>query len=296
MRIAMLHARVRAEERLLVEAFGARGVDVELIDLRRVVFELGEVGAWGSLDLVLDRSLSLRSSLTAVRVLERFGARCVNSSGAIATCSDKLATSLALEAGGVATPRVAVAVGPESALEAVERIGYPAVVKPTVGSWGRLVARVNDRDAAEAVVEHRAVLGSSAQQVFYVQEHVEKPGRDVRAFVVGGRAMAAISRWGEHWITNTARGGRAEAFELDEEARWLCERAASCVGAEIAAVDLLECPRRGLLVNELNHSMEFRNSIETTGVDIAGAIADFAMREGGRGREAGVAPRAGVAS
>lgn len=277
MRIAITHTRVRTEERLLADALAARGIEAELIDLREVVFDLRSPERWTELDVVLDRCVSLTSSLTAVPILERFGVRCINSAHAIEACSDKLTTSLALEAAGIATPRVMVGVSPESALQAIERMGYPAVLKPTVGSWGRLVSRVNDRDAAEAIIEHRDTLGSVSHHVYYVQEHVEKPGRDIRAFVVGGKAIAAITRSSAHWVTNTARGAKATGLQFSPDLAALCERASECVGADVCAIDVLECPNRGYLVNEINHSMEFRNSIETSGVDIPGAVADHAI-------------------
>lgn len=277
MRIAITHTRVRTEERLLAEAFAARGVVADLIDLRDVVFNLQEPQRWNEYSVVLDRCVSLTTSLTAVRILERFGVRCVNTSQAIETCSDKLCTSLALGRAHIPTPSVFVGVSPESALQAIERVGYPAVLKPTIGSWGRLVSRINDRDAAEAVVEHRDTLGSVSHHVYYVQEHVAKPGRDIRVFVVGGRAIAAITRSSEHWVTNTARGAKAAGFECPPDIASICEQTAACVGADVCAIDILECPRRGFLVNEVNHSMEFRNSIETSGVDIPGAVADHAI-------------------
>ncbi len=278
MRIAMTYTRLRTEERLLLDAFAAAGVDVTPIDLRDVVFDPSSVGEWSAYDAVLERSVSLTAGLTAARVLESVGLRCVNPSRAIEVCSDKMMTTLALLRAGVATPAVRVATAGESALRAVEAIGYPAVLKPTVGSWGRLVARVNDRDAAEAVIEHRETLGSAQQGVFYVQEHVDKPGRDIRVFVVGGSAVAAIVRTSEHWVTNTARGATAAGLSISDALRDPCERAVAAVGADVAAVDVLECPRRGLLVNEINHSMEFRNSIATTGVDIPGLVARHVAR------------------
>jgi [lysine-biosynthesis-protein LysW]--L-2-aminoadipate ligase len=164
-----------------------------------------------------------------------------------------------------------------SGLEAIEELGYPVVIKPTIGSWGRLVSRINDRDAAEAVLEHRETLGSVQQKVIYIQEHIDKPGRDLRVFVVGGQAIAAIARWSEHWVTNTARGARAVGIPVTNELATLAVDAVKSVGADIAAVDFLECPQRGFLVNEINHSMEFRNSIVTTGVNIADHVARFVV-------------------
>ncbi len=283
MYIALLHSRLRTEETLLLDALALRGVRVEPVDVRAEAFDLGGAGRWPGFDIVLDRCVSLTASLTAVRILESLGVRCVNRAAAIETCSDKLRTSLALIHAGILTPRVCVGLGAEGGLRAVESIGYPAVLKPTIGSWGRLLARVNDRDAAEAVIEHRETLGSSAQQVIYAQEHIDKPGRDLRVFVVGGEAIAAIGRASNHWVTNTARGAKAEGLPVTEELADLGVGAARAVGAEIAAVDLLECPRRGLLVSEVNHSMEFRNSIAATGVDIPGRVADHLTSLAGAG-------------
>lgn len=273
MRIAITHTRLRVEERLLLDAFEAEGIRPDLIDLREVVFDPADTGPWTEYDAVVDRSVSLTACQTAVRIIESFGVRCVNSARSIAACSDKLATTIALEQAGIPQPGVRVAVGEASGVEAVESLGYPAVLKPTVGSWGRLVSRVNDRDAAEAIIEHRSTLGSAQHGVFYAQQHIDKPGRDLRVFVVGGRAIAGIARSSEHWLTNTARGASAKGIEVTGDLGDLCERAVRAVGADIAAVDVLECPRQGYLVNELNHSMEFRNSIDTTGVDIPGFVA-----------------------
>lgn len=278
MRIAMLHTRVRTEERMLADAFAGLGVEADLIDAREVVFDLADGARWRGYGAVLDRCISLTASLTNVRILEHFGVRCVNSAQAIEVCSDKLRTTLALLGAGIPSPRTLVGTSPESALAAVEQLGYPAVLKPTIGSWGRLVCRVNDRDAAEAIIEHRDTLGSVQQHVYYVQEHIDKPGRDIRVFVVGGEAVAAITRTSEHWVTNTARGAVAAGLSLTAELRALCERAAACVGADVCAIDVLECPRRGMLVNEINHSMEFRNSVTTSGVDIPGLVARYVVR------------------
>lgn len=273
MRIAMTYTRLRTEERMLLDAFEHIGADVTPIDLRSIVFDPSDPRQWGEFDAVIDRSVSLTNTLTSVRMLEHYGIRCINPLRAIEICSDKLTTTLALVAAGVPTPDVRIATNAQSGLQAVEQIGYPSVIKPTIGSWGRLVARLNDADAAEAVLEHREQLGSVQQQVIYIQEHIKKPDRDIRVFVVAGEPIAAIVRTSEHWVTNTARGATAQGLEITNELREISSSAAAATGADIVAVDLLECPVRGLLVNELNHSMEFRNSMDTTGVNIADHVA-----------------------
>ena len=278
MRLGIICSRIRVEEKLLFAAFEARGVAFERLDDGDVIFDIHDREA--PFDVVLERSISFGRSLYALKLLEDCGVRCVNRYEVVATCGDKLLTSAALERADVPQPRTMAAFTPEAALRAIEMLGYPVVLKPVVGSWGRLVSRINDRDAAEALVEHLDVLGSWQQHIYYIQEHVAKPGRDIRAFVVGDETICAIYRTSEHWITNTARGGRASNCPVDGPVGDLAVRAARAVGGGIVAVDLLETLDGRLLVNEVNHTMEFRNSIDTTGVDIPGRIVDYVLAVG----------------
>ena len=174
-----------------------------------------------------------------------------------------------------------VAHTPESALQAIERLGYPVVLKPAVGSWGRLLSKVNDREAAEAILEHKETLGSYHHSIFYIQKYVEKHGRDIRSFVVGDETICAIYRTSPHWITNTARGGVATNCPVTREVGDISVRAAKAVGGGVVAVDLFETPD-GLMVNEVNYTMEFRNSIDTTGVDIPAKVVDYVVEVGRR--------------
>ncbi|MBX3389249.1 MAG: lysine biosynthesis protein LysX [Phycisphaeraceae bacterium] len=280
MRIGFLHSRIRVEERLLIEEFERRGIEFELLDVTKFQAEIHDPTPWQRFDAVFERCVSQTQAVTAVRVLESFGIPCINPSAVIEACGDKLTTSLILARNGIATPRVRVAVDPETALEAIEEMGYPVVLKPAVGSWGRLLARVNDRDAAEAIVEHKSTLGSVQHGVFYIQEHVDKPGRDLRVFVVGTSPIAAIERRSEHWITNTARGGQAAGFAILPAIDDLCRRTARAMAGNagaLLAIDLLESSDGRVLVSEVNHTMEFRNSIATTGVDIPGRMIDYVL-------------------
>jgi [lysine-biosynthesis-protein LysW]--L-2-aminoadipate ligase len=277
-RIGILCSRIRVEEKLLLQAFRARGTEPERIDDDEVVLDIrGPAGVPPRWDVVVDRSLSQTRALAALRVLEAQGVPTVNTAAVVATCGDKLATSAALAARGLPSPRTLIAFTPEAALRAIEELGYPVVIKPAVGSWGRMVSRLNDRDAAEAVLEHKRALGSAADSVYYIQEHVDKPGRDIRSFVVGGETICAIYRMSEHWITNTARGGHASNCPVTAEIDRLSRGAAGAVGGGMVAVDLLERGDGELLISEVNHTMEFRHSIDTTGVDIPGRMADHVL-------------------
>jgi [lysine-biosynthesis-protein LysW]--L-2-aminoadipate ligase len=164
-------------------------------------------------------------------------------------------------------------------LKAIEVMGYPCVLKPVVGSWGRLLAKVENREVAEALIEHKATLGVN-HQVFYIQEYIDKPGRDIRAFVVGDETICAIYRSSENWITNTARGGVATNCPVTDEIAGLCQRAARAVGGGLLALDLFETDN-GLTINEINHTMEFRNSIATTGVNIPQKMVEYVLAQVG---------------
>ncbi|HEX2980524.1 MAG TPA: lysine biosynthesis protein LysX [Anaerolineaceae bacterium] len=273
--IGVLFSRVRVEEKWIFAALEQRGVDYDRLDDRAIFFDLQNPAPWQAYDAILERSLSYTSGLNALRLFNAWGIPTVNTAKVAEACGDKLATSSALQAAGIPQPRTCVAFTQEAALEAIEMLGYPVVIKPVVGSWGRLLAKVNDRDAAEALLEHKLVLGSVQHSVIYIQEFIQKPGRDIRAYVVGDQAVAAIYRKSPHWITNTARGGEGEVCPLTPELEELCVKAAQAVGGGALAIDVFEHPERGYLVNEINHTMEFHTSMPTTGVDIAGLIVDY---------------------
>jgi [lysine-biosynthesis-protein LysW]---L-2-aminoadipate ligase len=280
MKIGLLLSRVRVEEKWFFEALEKRGLAYDRLDDREVQFNMSQPGDWLQYSVILERSISYGRGLYAVQVLNSWGIPTVNSYQVAATCGDKLATSAALQAAGVPQPEVRVAFTQQSALAAIEAMGYPVVMKPVVGSWGRLVTKLNDRDAAEAVLEHRESLGNYQQQIYYIQEYIKKPGRDIRAYVIDGQTIAAIYRSGEHWITNTARGGQGSNCPITPDLDGVCRAAAAAVGGGVLAVDVLEDADRGFLVNEVNHTMEFHTSAPTTGVDIAGSVVDYVARVG----------------
>jgi [lysine-biosynthesis-protein LysW]--L-2-aminoadipate ligase len=276
-RVAVIASRIRVEEKLLLLALEATGAQVSLVNDDEIVFGI-PARAPIEADVVLERSLSAARGIYALRMLQAMGIPTINRYETAATCWDKLLTSAALAQWDVPQPRTRVAFTSESALQAIEELGYPVVLKPVVGSWGRLLARINDRDAAEAVLEHKETLGSYQHSIFYIQEYIAKPGRDIRAFVVGDHTICAIYRASGHWITNTAKGGQASNCPVTPKLDALCHRAAQAVGGGVLAIDVLEDPDRGFLVNEVNHTMEFRNSIEPTGVDIPARVVEYVLR------------------
>lgn len=274
--VAVVYDRLRPEERLLFDALDGAGLSVSRLYANDLAWRSD--AAMARADVVLLRTLSQARTLAIARMFEAEGLPVVNAARVVETCGDKAATSAALKAAGVPQPRSGVAFGREAVLALCDAFGWPVVIKPVVGSWGRMVSRLSDADAVDAVLEHKRVLGGPSHQVFYVQEHVDKPGRDIRAFVLGDRVVAAITRESDHWITNTARGAQARGREVDDALARVAQGAARAVGGGALAVDLVESSR-GLLVMEVNHTMEFRNSIEPTGVDLPARIAAWIRDE-----------------
>ena len=291
MKVAVLCSRVRVEEKWIFAALEERGISYDRIDDRQVSMNIGDPGPWKQYDVILERSLSYKNGLYITHVLNAWGIPTVNMASVAAVCGDKLVSSMALAQAGVPQPKVWVAFTPEAALETIDAVGYPVVLKPVIGSWGRLLSKINDRDAAEAVLEHKETLGSFQHSVFYIQEHIAKPGRDIRTFVIGDQTVCGIYRYSAHWITNTARGGQAQVCPIDSQLHEISQAAARAVGGGVIAVDILEDETRGYLVNEVNHTMEFHSTVPLTGVDIPGFIVDYALGIAGRSVEKPAAPR-----
>lgn len=277
MRLAMGHSLIRKDEKMLIDAAERLGVKLEPKRIGDLAIAL-DGGGRAEFDGLLERGMSQFQSFYVLKLMEDAGVTTVNTSEVVRKCGDKALTTQLLARAGIPTPRTAIAFETSTALEEMERMGYPVVVKPLIGSWGRLLAKINDREAAEAVLEHKEVLGGFQHSVIYIQEYVEKKGRDIRAFVVGGETVAAIYRDSPHWITNTAKGGKASNCPVTEELDNICRRTAEAVGGGLIAVDLFETDG-DYMVNEANHTMEFKNSVEPTGVDIPGKMIEFFVEE-----------------
>lgn len=285
MKIGLLHSLIRKDEKFLIDEFNAvKGVELVMIDDREISFNIGNDKF--DFDVVVERSINHSRALHGLKLFDTAGVKTVNTYQVATICGDKLLTSCALAEHNVPQPEVRVAFTEESALKTIEEMGYPVVLKPAVGSWGRLLSKINDRDAAEAILEHKAVLGSYHHSIFYIQKYVEKtriengerlPGRDIRSFVVGDKCIAAIYRTSPHWITNTARGGKATNCVVTEELNDISVRAAKAVGGGIVAIDVFES-EHGLMVNEVNYTMEYKNSIATTGVNIPQKMVEYILQ------------------
>ncbi len=275
MNVGICYSRIRQDEKLLLTELRDRGHEVTKIDVRKQRFDLDEPPAvLEDVDLAIDRCLATSRSLYVTRFLERYGVPVINSHETAMICADKVETSLALAEAGVPTPRTEVSFTSDAALETIEAFGYPCVLKPVIGSWGRLMAKIDSKSTAEAILEHKEVLGHYEHKIFYVQEFVEKPGRDLRVLAVDGEPIAGMARSSDHWITNAATGATTDSFELDDEAREIVATASDAVGGGLLGVDLMETGD-GYTVHEINHTVEFKALERATDIDVPAKVVDW---------------------
>ena len=275
MNVGVLYSRIRRDEKLLLSELRERDHEVTKIDVRKERFGIHDAPeSFEGCDLVIDRCLATSRSRYITRFVDRYGIPVVNGPETAAICADKARNSLVLSEAGVPTPNTEVAFTKESALDSIEAFGYPCVLKPVVGSWGRLMAKIDSRDAAEAILEHKETLGHYEHKVFYIQEFVEKPGRDIRVVATDGEPVAAMARTSDHWLTNAAKGAEVEAIEVTDEMRDLVERASAAVGGGLLGVDLMETGD-DYTVHEVNHTVEFKALDSVTDVDVPAAVVDW---------------------
>ena len=279
MDVAVLYSRIRRDEKLLLSELRDRGHEVTKVDVRKEQFGVhGPPPALEGVDIVVDRCLATSRSRYATRFVDSYDVPVVNDPETAAVCADKADNSLVLAEAGVPTPATDVAFTKESALESIEAFGYPCVLKPVVGSWGRLMAKIDSRSAAEAILEHKETLGHYEHKVFYIQEFVEKPGRDMRVVATDGEPVAAMARSSEHWLTNAAQGAETEEIAVTPAMADLVERASDAVGGGLLGVDLMEvggADSGEYTVHEVNHTVEFKALDEVTDVDVPAAVVDW---------------------
>jgi [lysine-biosynthesis-protein LysW]--L-2-aminoadipate ligase len=279
MKIALLYTIMRKEECMIEEALNKLGVEVEKIDDKGILcnpnpFEVKKP----DFDLVLSRNVSQQRAFYSTRFYESLGIKTINSSETMFLCGDKFLTNQVVAAKGIKMPKAMLALHEDAAMNVIEQFGYPCVIKPVVGSWGRLIAKLDTRDAAESIIEHKATLGSYQHSIFYIQEYIDKPGRDIRAMVIGDEVVGAIYRNSQSFRTNTSLGAKATACPLTEELKELSFKAAKAVKGDIVSVDLFET-KDGLAVNEVNGVTEFRNSADVYQVNVAEKMAQYILEE-----------------
>ena len=276
MNVGFLYSQIRADEKLLLTELRSRGHDILKIDVRKHQFSIKSPSPdFKDLDFVIDRCIAHSQSKFASMFFDSYDIPIVNKPAIVERCSDKIKTSLLLTKAGIPTPETTVAFSTESALETIESIGYPCEIKPVVGSWGRLMAKIDNRTAAEAIVEHKATLGHYEHKIFYIQKFINKPNRDIRVVAADGNPIAAMTRTSTHWLTNAAKGAQSAAYEIPDDVASLVEQASKAVGGGLLGVDLMELEEGGFTVHEINPGTEFKALNECVDVDVPSHIINW---------------------
>ena len=278
--VCVVYDKVRFEEKALYDTAKKKGLRAQIIDAKKITINNAskrKTLQFG--DVVLQRCISHFRGLYLTACLEFMGFMVINKFKVGETCGNKLITSLTLAKSNVPTPKTHFAFSAESAIEVISTIGFPVVLKPIIGSWGRGVFPIRDEEVANMIIEMRKENDNPLSRIYYVQEMIKRPPRDLRCIVVGDKIVAAIYRYSveNEWRTNVSRGGKAELAPITNELEDIALRAAKSVGGGILGVDLMEDEKRGLLVHEVNNTVEFRGASNVSESDIAGAMIDYAL-------------------
>jgi len=274
--ITVLYDTIRWEEKALLEAGKKKNINIQMLDCKKLFLDLDkEKDGYGT---VLQRCVSYYRNVHSTAALEGMGVDVINCLKTGIFAGNKLYTHMLLKKEGVPTPHATVAFSRDAALESLEKVGYPKIIKPTVGSWGRMISKINDKDSAEGIIESREKM-YPIYQIHYLEEFVKRPPRDIRAIMVGDKIVAAIYRYSGNgnWKTNMALGGRAEKCEITNEMEEICIKAKNAVQGQIVGVDLMESEDRGLLVHEVNNTTEFKNTVRVCKVDIPSLMLDYTL-------------------
>ena len=285
MKLAITFDRLRLEEKELQKEAVKAGCKSELIDVRKLSFNItGKKINNGFGDIVLQRCISYYRSIFLARILENFGIHVINSTKVSEACGNKLVTSMLLAKAGVPTPKTYVALDSESVFETAEKVGYPVVIKPFTGSWGRMVDIAKEPQTLGTIVEYRESMQSPVEHMYYIQEFVKRPPRDIRLIVAGEEVIAAVYRNAPKgdWRTNVARGGTTTGFKLNKEIEDITLKAAKAVGGGILGVDAMESKDEGYTIHEVNNTVEFKGAQGATEHRIAKKIIDYVIREAKR--------------
>jgi [lysine-biosynthesis-protein LysW]---L-2-aminoadipate ligase len=282
LKVTITFDRLRWEEKALKDAADSAGAEATLVDAKALIFQVprrpSEVG-----DVVLQRCISHYRSLLLTQTLEGAGVKVVNTLSVAETCSNKLATSIALSNAGVPTPKTFLALSSDSVEAAAEELGFPLVMKPFSGSWGRMVTVVKDKATLQALVEYKEELANPLEHMYYLQEYVQRPPRDIRVIVAGDEIVASVHRYAPpgEWRTNVARGATSKAFKPDKELKEIVHKAAAAVGGGVLGVDAMESSG-SYVIHEVNNTVEFRGAQSAVQVDIPSRIVQYVIRSAKR--------------
>lgn len=278
MNISMIYDTVRWEEKSIFRAANRKGIELKMLNVKDIDMDFDKPLPDYYGNITLQRCTSYYRGLHSTAFLEYKKQSVLNDLKTIINAGNKMLTSLALISNGVPSPLTSVSTSYETAMKQFsEKFQGRAVLKPVIGSWGRMIALMNNPESAMALLEDREYM-YPLYSIFYLQEYVKRPPRDIRIFVIGDRVVCGMYRYQPEgdWRTNAAIGGRAEKCEITTELEKISLKAARSVGNGILGVDIMES-ERGYLVHEVNSTSEFKTIASTTQIDIPGDILDYLL-------------------
>ena len=278
-KICIVFDRLRTEEKLLQTQASEMGYETSMIDAKTTRFNTDSNKSEHDFgDIVLERCISYYRGLHFTACLEFLDVPVINSFEISNTCGNKMITSMLLKKNNIPTPKTYFSFSAESAMEHFEKIGYPLVIKPIIGSWGRSVIPIKDKDTADAIIENRQVTDGPQDRIYYLQEMIDRPPRDIRVITVGDQTVAAMYRKSSGGFkTNIALGAEPEICKITNEIEELCLKASKAVGGGILGIDLMEDKKRGLVVHEVNNTVEFKGLVKVAEKNIPKEMIDFAI-------------------
>ncbi len=259
-KIRIVFDRVRVEEKMLEQKAIELGHDAKMIDAKTTPINTeSKKNNFDFGDVVIERCVSYFRGLHFTACLEFLEVPVINRFEVANNCGNKMLTSLLLKKHNVPTPKTYFSFSSAAAVETLDKEGYPLVIKPITGSWGRGVMALKDRETADAIIEVRELSDGPLDRIYYLQEMVKRPPRDIRAITVGEQVIAAMYRTStDSFKTNIALGAEPIACEITKELDDVCIKASKAVGGGILGIDIMEDEKHGLVVHEINNTVEFK--------------------------------------
>ena len=278
-KVCIVFDRLRSEEKMLQKEAANLGHDAVMLDAKitqintdskKNDFDLG--------DIVLERCVSYFRGLHFTSCLEFMDMPVLNKFDVASTCGNKMFMTMLLKKNNIPTPKTYFSFSSQSAAENLEKVGYPLVIKPVIGSWGRGIIAIKDKDTMDAVSEIRDITDSPHDRIYYLQELVKRPPRDIRVITIGDRPIAAMYRKSSGGFkTNIALGADPEICEITKEMEDLAAKASKAMGGGILGVDMMESDEKGLVVHEVNNTVEFKGLARVAEKNIPKEMVEFAL-------------------
>ena len=278
-KICIVFDRLRTEEKMLQKEASELGHDAVMLDAKITQVNTdSKKEDYDFGDVVLERCVSYFRGLHFTASLEFMNVPVLNKFDVANICGNKMFMTLLLKKNNIPTPKTYFSFSSESAAENIEKVGYPLVIKPLIGSWGRGVMQIKDRDTMDAIFEIRDITDSPHDRIYYLQELIKRPPRDIRVITVGDEPIAAMYRKSSGGFkTNIALGADPELCEITKEMEDMTVKASKAMGGGILGIDMMEDEQNGLVVHEVNNTVEFKGLTKVAKRNIPKEMVEFAL-------------------